>query len=46
VVHSVVEKFRGELEEKIKAQPAGAAERALRQINPAYYEGAARVSAK
>jgi NADH-quinone oxidoreductase subunit F len=46
VVRSVVEKFRGELEERIKAQPAGAAERALKLINPAYYEGAARVSAR
>ena len=45
VVRSVVEKFRGELEEKIKAQPPAAAERVLRQMNPAYYEGAGRVGA-
>ncbi len=42
-IRSVVEKFRSELEAKIAAQPAGAAERALERINPAYYVGAGRV---
>jgi len=42
-VRSVVEKFRDELEERIKAQTPRAAERALKQINPAYYEGAGKV---
>ncbi|MBN1342626.1 MAG: NADH-quinone oxidoreductase subunit NuoF [Phycisphaerae bacterium] len=44
-IRSVVEKFRGELEAKIKAQPAGAAERAIEGINPAYYDGAGKVGA-
>ena len=42
-IRSVVEKFRGELEAKIQAQPAGAAESGLETINPAYYEGAGQV---
>lgn len=42
-IRSVVEKFRGELEEKIGSQPAGAAGEALRKINPAFYEGAGKV---
>ena len=45
-IRSVVEKFRSELEAKIKAQPAGAADRALAEINPAYYTGAGRVRAE
>jgi len=45
-IRSVVEKFRSELEDKIKAQPAGAADRALAEINPAYYTGAGRVRAE
>ncbi len=43
-IRSVVEKFRTELEEKIKAQPEGVAEQALEAINPAYYEGAGRLN--
>ncbi len=45
-IRSVVEKFRSELEAKIKAQPAGAADRALAEINPAYYAGAGKVRAE
>jgi len=41
-VRTLVEKFRPELEAKIAAQPADAARRRLKEINPAYYEGAGR----
>ncbi len=43
-IRSVVEKFRDELEAKIATQPAGAAEKVLKEINPAYYAGAGRVN--
>jgi len=43
-IRSIVEKFRKELEAKIAAQAPGAAEQKFKAINPAWYEGAGKVS--
>jgi len=39
-IRSVVEKFRPVFEAKIAAQPPDAVQKALKRINPAYYDGA------